>query len=319
MVKYNYEALNHREFKKTGCYKLSKTEIFLKTKHKLEYIKEIRITKQCLNYVIEVVYEEQEQKQYKPKEKTVYASIDLGINNLATLTFSNGVQPVIYSGKRLKSINHRYNKYKSELQSLLPKGIKTSKQIKRISDKRTNRINDYLHKTSRMLVDQIVSEGVGVLIVGKNKGWKQEINIGKVNNQNFVSIPHCKLLEKIKYKCEEYGIVYKEIEESYSSKCSFLDDEKVCKHENYKGKRIERGLFKSANGRLINSDVNGSYNIMVKYLEKQIENKEKVFENVEENFEWIYSIKGENVSQSFLKKEYGIGAFVVSPLVKKPC
>ena len=110
------------------------------------------------------------------------------------------------------------------------------------------------------------NEDVRCLIIGKNDNWKQETNIGKSNNQNFVNIPHSRFVNMLKYKCEKVGISVRIVEESYTSKCSFLDNESIEKHEKYVGKRIKRGLFQSANGRLINADVNGSYNIMKKVV-----------------------------------------------------
>ena len=196
-----------------------------------------------------------------------YAAIDLGVNNLATVV-SNvpGVKPYIISGKKLKSINHKYNKDIAKSKSILElrNNQKTSKYIQKITSKRNGRINDYLHKASRIIVNQLLASNINTLIIGKNKGWKQDINIGAINNQNFVQIPHSRLIEMLQYKCASCGINVEITEESYTSKCSFLDNEKVQKHKKYVGKRIYRGLFRSSNGILINADVNGAYNILRK-------------------------------------------------------
>jgi putative transposase len=115
-----------------------------------------------------------------------------------------------------------------------------------------------------MLVTQLVSLGVSTIVVGKNTGWKQEINIGTKNNQNFVYLPHAKFIEMLKYKWEQAGGTVVTQEESYTSKCSFLDNEPVKKHETYLGKRVKRGLFVSSTGRELNADVNGAGNILRK-------------------------------------------------------
>lgn len=115
-------------------------------------------------------------------------------------------------------------------------------------------------------MNQLVSKNVSTLVVGKNKNWKQDINIGKKNNQNFVNIPHARFIEMIKYKCELKGISVILTEESYTSKCSFVDSEKICKHSEYLGKREKRGLFVSNKGKRINADLNGSLNILKKVI-----------------------------------------------------
>lgn len=138
--------------------------------------------------------------------------------------------------------------------------------MQRLTDKRNNKVTDYLHKASRVLVNQLVSREITTLVIGKNPNMKQDINIGKVNNQNFVQLPIMRFADMVKYKCELEGINVVLNEESYTSKCSFIDGEQICKHETYMGRRIKRGLFKSANGKYINADVNGSYNIMRKAI-----------------------------------------------------
>ena len=179
---------------------------------------------------------------------------------------NKGVKPLIVDGRKLKSYNRYYNKRLAFLQSELDKRgqNKYSKQTRTLTYKRNNKVNDYLHKASRYIVNQLVDNDICLLIVGKNKGWKQDTNIGTVNNQNFVQIPHSRFIEMLRYKCRLVGIDLVEQEESYTSKCSFLDNEKICKHDTYKGKRVKRGLFKTYNGTLINADVNGSYNILKK-------------------------------------------------------
>lgn len=256
------QAIGLREFKKTGKLRLSQTEIYIATKlTDFNKLKEVRVVPRTNSYVIEVVYEVQE-KQDKSNNRV--ASIDLGLNNLSTLTFNTGDKPLVISGRPVKAINQYYNKKKAHYQSKLKGGRRTSKRINKLTEKRNNKVTDYIHKASRLLVNQLVSRDIGTLVLGKNPGMKQDINIGKVNNQNFVQIPIMKFAEMVKYKCELEGIKVIYHEESYTSKCSFLDSEPICKHEKYMGKRVKRGLFISSNGTKINADVNGSYNIMLK-------------------------------------------------------
>ena len=143
---------------------------------------------------------------------------------------------------------------------------KTSKRIYSITNKRNNKVKDYLHKSSRKIVNFLVSNNISTLIIGYNEEWKQNINLGRTNNQSFTNIPFYTFINQLDYKCKLEGINVKFIEESYTSKCSFLDGESLEEHENYLGKRIERGLFKSAKGKLINADLNGSLNILKKVV-----------------------------------------------------
>lgn len=249
-----------KKFIKNGIIKLSNVKHVVKTKVKV--VKQVRIIHKGNHIVTEVLYEKQS-KDIVTNNR--YAAIDLGLNNLATIS-SNVTKPFIVNGKPLKSINQYYNKIKSNLQSKLKNNEKSNKRISSLNLKRNNKINDYLHKSSTFIVNYLVSNNISMLIVGHNKEWKQNIKIGKKNNQNFVSIPHSRFKELLKYKCELEGINYIEIEESYTSKCSFLDNEEICKHTSYKGKRVKRGLFKSNDGTLINADVNGSLNILKKVV-----------------------------------------------------
>ena len=198
------------------------------------------------------------------------AAIDFGVNNLITVTFNTGIESLIIPGKPLKSINQYYNKkvavLKSDMQLLHNRF--TSKRIKNLSMKRNFKIRDYLHKASRILVNHLVFNDIDTLVIGYNPNWKQDINLGSVNNQNFVNIPFYKLKKMLTYKFELEGGTVIEQEESYTSKCSFMDNELVQKHTVYQGKRLCRGLFKTSTGHLINADVNGSANILIKAIPK---------------------------------------------------
>ena len=262
VVTYTNQAVSKKALK-NGYIELSKTNFKIKTK--VKDVKQVRLVPRNQFIVVEVLYEVHQ----KPHDvtKDTYCGVDLGLNNLMTCSFQYD-KPIIFNGKPLKSINWHYNKVKSKLQSLLNGNQKTSKRIQNITLKRNNRISDYLHKLTKMFVNHLVSKGINNVVIGYNKEWKQGINIGKVNNQNFVGIPYYKLLNMLTYKCEMEGISVIVTEESYTSKCSFLDDEEICKHDEYLGKRIKRGLYKSSNGILINADVNGSLNILKKVIGK---------------------------------------------------
>lgn len=249
--------------KKKGYLKLSGTDVYIKTN--LDNINQVRVVPGNNQLVVEILYEVQEKELKKDNGK--YSSVDLGINNLLTLS-GNTTKPIIINGKPLKSINQYYNKKKSQIQSKLETINKTkkSKKLNRLTNKRNNKINDYLHKSSKIIINHLVSKDICTLIVGYNHYWKQEINIGKKNNQNFVSIPYLKLLNMLEYKCKREGINFVKNEESYTSKCSFIDGEEIKKHTKYLGKRIKRGLFESASGKLINADLNGSLNILKKVV-----------------------------------------------------
>jgi putative transposase len=223
-------------------------------------INEVRIIPKNNHYTIEIVYEKQQKEIIINNNKT---AIDLGVNNLMTLTTNLLLKPLIINGRKLKSINQYYNKKKGKLQSELKTRHNkyNSKRINRLTLKRDNKIKDYLHKSSKYVVDYLKKNNITSLVVGYNKEWKQDVNLGKKNNQNFVNIPYRKQLDMLKYKCELEGIVYTEREENYTSKCSSLEKESIGFHEKYLGDRIKRGLFKTSTGLLINSDVNGSLNI----------------------------------------------------------
>ena len=215
-------------------------------------------------YVMEIVYET-EIPDTKTESNRI-ASIDLGVDNLVTMTNNIGLKPIIINGKGIKSINQYYNKRLAKEKSLLKirHGKDWSKKLDSITFKRYQRIKNYMHNASSYIVKWCVENDIDTLVVGKNKEWKQNASMSKVSNQKFVDIPYQMLLQQLKYKCENVGINYIETEESYSSGTSFLDGEEPIKQNYDKSRRIERGLFKSNSGLLINSDVNGSLQIMTK-------------------------------------------------------
>lgn len=256
LLTYNARVLPQRDFKKDGKVRLTGLGIKIFTRIKP---KQVRIIPRNKEYIIELIYD----KECKEQVQSVnYAGLDLGVNNLAVLSFNNH-SSIIINGRPLKSINQFYNKKKAQLQSKLTKKH-TSNAIVRLTNKRNKKVQDYLHKSSRFIVNQLVSKNISTIVIGKNKNWKQDISIGKKNNQNFVNIPHARFIEMIKYKCELEGISVILTDESYTSKCSFIDNEKIGKHKIYLGMREKRGLFISKEKRKINADLNGSLNILKK-------------------------------------------------------
>lgn len=195
-------------------------------------------------------------------------TIDLGVENLATCV-SNVETPFIMDGCKLKSINRYWNKEKARLQSIAMKqGMRTTHQINRITIKRNNCVNDIIKKTARYIINNCIEHQIGTLVVGYNKGFKKSVNIGKINNQNFVQIPLGNLRQQLKFLCWTYGINYTEQEESYTSKSSFIDNDILPEYKaeqpylgQFSGKRIHRGLYQSKDGIVINADVNGAANI----------------------------------------------------------
>lgn len=199
-----------------------------------------------------------------------YLSIDLGMNNLCSCVSKDDC--FILNGKPLKSINQFFNKHLSKLNSERPLKDKkqdynyNSSKIRKLSLKRELKITDLLHKASKYLVNYCVQHKIGTIVFGRNKEWKDSIQLGKQTNQNFVSIPFYKLLKMLEYKCKMIGINLVEQEESYTSKCDSLAFESVEKHTEYKGRRVKRGLFLSSLGKALNADINGALNILRKYL-----------------------------------------------------
>lgn len=220
---------------------------------------------------VEIIYDRAEIAANLDVNKVL--AIDLGVNNLATLVDSEMDKeqrpPIIINGKPIKSVNQYYNKQRATLQQDLAKDNKTnSKQIIEITDIRNQKIEDYLHKASRFIIQYCLSHRIGHIVIGYNPNWKQSVNLGHRNNQNFVQIPFFLFIKFISYKAQLTGIQVTIQEESYTSKCSALDLETIAKHEDhaYAGKRIKRGLFVSALGILINADVNGALNILRKTI-----------------------------------------------------
>lgn len=220
---------------------------------------------------IEIVYQKEEINLDVDVNRVM--SLDLGVNNLVALVDNTMVQedrkPILINGRPIKSINQFYNKKLALMQSSLSLiGKFNSTRLRKLMDWCNEKISDYMHKASRFIINYCLDNRLGHIVIGKNDGWKQKVNIGKRNNQNFVDIPFDRLIQKIQYKAQLVGIQVTIVEESYTSKCSALDLEIISKHEDhaYSGKRVGRGLFKTACGLVINADVNGALNILRKII-----------------------------------------------------
>ena len=228
-------------------------------------LREVRIIPKGVGYVAEIVYEKEVIVEERNRERVV--GIDFGSRNIIAMVNNIGLKPIVVrdDGTGIKSINQFYNKRKAELQSIYDnQGIKYGDKMRRLEIKRNRKVKDWIHKLSRYIVDWCEQYDIGTIIAGHNDNWKQKVNIGRRNNQNFVQIAFDTIMQKVAYKAEEKGIEVKEQEESHTSKCSFLDNEPVEHHDKYVGKRIRRGLFRTAKRLLINADVNAGYNIIVK-------------------------------------------------------
>jgi putative transposase len=177
--------------------------------------------------------------------------------------------PVLVNGRPLKCINQEYNKQRAALQSKLAKQDRfTCRKLDQLTDKRNRRIKHYLHVASHRLVGVLVEAGISTLVIGKNPLWKQEVKMGKRNNQSFVQIPHARFIEMVQYKAALVGIQVKITEEAYTSKASFLDLDPIPSYDpnrteqpKFSGRRVSRGMYQTSSKRLINADVNGSFNI----------------------------------------------------------
>ncbi len=230
-------------------------------------LKEVRIIPKGIGYVCEIVHEIIVESLNLNPDNVV--GIDLGVRNIVTMANNIGEQPIVIKGGFVKSMNQYYNKRRAELKSTYDlQGIKSGIRLRRLHDKRNRKMKDAMHKLSRFIIDWCIRHDIGTLVIGHNDNWKQKVNLGKKNNQNFVSIPYYTLIHDLNYKGEEVGIKVIEQEEAHTSKCSFLDGESIEHHEKYAGKRIKRGIFRSAKGILINADVQGALNIIKKAIPK---------------------------------------------------
>ena len=236
-------------------------------------VKEIRIIPKANARFFEIQYIYEAECTQRNLNSNNALALDLGINNLVTAVSSKG-KSFIIDGKKLKSINQWYNKENARLQSIKDKqhfGYSKTKRQRVILRDRNNKVNDYMSKAARTIINYCISNDIGTLVVGYNETFQRNTNIGKVNNQTFVNIQYSKLREKLEYLCQLNGIIFVKQEESYTSKASFWDRDEIPVYNNdnpksytFSGKRIYRGMYKCANGKRLNADVNGALNILRK-------------------------------------------------------
>src|SRR5260221_6052068 len=257
-----------------GIIRPSMLPIEVKTQQDPKQIDQVRIIPRNCHYVVEVIY--RKAPVQAQVDLSFCVAIDLGVTNLAAITSNReGFIPRLVNGRTLKARNQWYNKRMKELKLCLPKEERerVTKQMEQITNKRNRQVNHYLHAASKRMIDCLVKQGVGTIIVGKNPLWKQEAGMGKRNNQNFVQIPHARFIEMLIYKAALVGIQIEVQEESYTSKASFRDLDPIPTYKpdddteyTFSGKRIGRRnrLYRSKDGQIICADVNGSYNILRK-------------------------------------------------------
>jgi len=241
-------------------------------------LQEVRIVPKGVGYVMEIVYGKEVPK-VKGKPKRI-CGIDIGSTNLVAIGNNIGLKPIVIKAGVAKSINQYYNKERARLDSVYAKhkigwGISGQK----LTNKRYRKVTDCFHKTSRLVIDWCLQNKIDTIVIGHNEDWKQNINLGTRTNQNFVQLPFNMLIEQIEYKGEDAGIKVIIQEESHTSKCSFLDNESVKHHKKYKGKRFQRGLFRSMKGTVINADINAAYNIIKKAIPKAF--KREMWDGIE--------------------------------------
>jgi len=268
---YTIQALS-KPAMRDGLIRPSGLPITIETEHTT--IDQVRIVPRNGHYVVEVIYtKEPVQANVDP---AFCVGIDLGVTNLAAIASNReGFVPRLVNGRPVKAWNQWYNKRMKQLKKQLPKAERerVTKQMERITNIRNRQIHHYLHTASKRIIDFLVKEGVGTVIIGKNPFWKQEIGMGKRNNQNFVSIPHARFIDMLSYKAALVGIQVEVREESYTSQASFLDLDPIPDYtlndeeaHIFSGKRIgkRKRLYRTKDGRKICADVNGAYNILRK-------------------------------------------------------
>lgn len=240
---------------------------YLKTKIN-DNLQQVRFIPKDKYIIAEVVYRVDDVKILQDNNR--YIGIDLGLDNFVTITNNCGLIPLVINGKGLKSINQYYNKQISHYKSIAKRINKLdyTNRMRTLTLKRNNKVEDYIHKTSRFVVDYCRNNEINTIIIGNNKNWKQNSNMNKRVNQNFISIPYYNFIQKVQYKAEEFGMQVIITEESYTSGTSFLDNELPIKMNYNKSRRKHRGLFISNGGIKINADVNGSYQIIKKVFPK---------------------------------------------------
>lgn len=242
----------------------SETDIERKNQRIFDSFQQVRFIPDGTDIVMEIVYTIK--KAPKLVQNGKYAGIDIGVDNMVAMAMNIASAPVIINGRIPKSINQYYNKKIAEMKSICKQmtGNYSSAKIRRFSAKRNRKITDYMHKASRLVIDRCLENNIRTIVIGQNKEWKQSSKLSAKVNQHFVQLPFAELIQMIEYKAEEHGIAVVLTEESYTSGTSFLDKEPPVKEYYNKRRRVHRGLFRANDGRLINADINGAFQIMKK-------------------------------------------------------
>lgn len=230
---------------------------------------QVRFIPNYKSFTVEIVYNIEVPNALLP-DNGRYLSVDIGLDNLATIVNNVSIKPIVINGKGLKSINKYYNKQISHYREVAKRmnDRDYTNRMNRITLKRNHKIDDYMHKASKYLIDYALENDFNTIVIGNNKNWKQKSSMSKRVNQSFVGIPHMRFIEMVQYKAQNVGLNVILTEESYTSGTSFLDNEEPIKANYDKSRRVQRGLFVSNNGTKINADVNGAYQIMRKVFPK---------------------------------------------------
>lgn len=233
---------------------------------RIKDIRQITIQKHYGKIKINIIFEDREviKNDY---DLNSAVGIDLGVNNLCAITSNDKPFSCVINGRPLKSMNQFYNKRLAEMKSELEtkNKKKTSKAIQKLTLKRNNRVKYFIHCASKKIIDICLENKVEKIIIGHNKGWKQEVELGKKNNQNFVQIPFNALISQLQYKVQRYtDLTVEVVEESYTSKIDHLAQEQMKHQDDYLGKRVRRGLFKSSTSKVLNADINGAIGMLRK-------------------------------------------------------
>ena len=266
-VSFNYQTFGNKRGANGELF-LCPKGINLPIPTKVANPKQVRIVPNHNNFIIEVIYDAEE---HSPKSTSKYAGIDLGVDNFATITFSTQNKPLIIKGLELKSVNQGYNRLIAKAQELLPATQKTSQSIHRLWSRRSWILRTKIHQMTAFLATLFDEMQIEKVFIGKNNNWKQNLPFGKKVKQRFAYLPYETFIKQLQYKCKLRRVTVITQEESYTSKASFLDNDDIpvygeAENPKFSGRRIKRGLYHAGNGRLINADVNGSYNILRKGL-----------------------------------------------------
>ncbi|MBR6771147.1 MAG: transposase [Lachnospiraceae bacterium] len=234
---------------------------------------QVRFIPSMKSLVVELVYNMQVPDEPLP-DNGRYMSMDIGLDNLATVVNNVGLKPMIINGKGLKSINKYYHKQVAHYREVAKRmnGRDYTARMNSFTGKRNRKMDDYMHKASKYLIDYALAHNIHTLVIGNNKEWKQNSSMSKNVNQSFVGIPHMRFMKMVQYKAQNVGINVVFTEESYTSGTSFLDGEEPTKANYKKSRRVKRGLFISNKGIKINADVNGAFQIMKKVFPKAFAN-----------------------------------------------